>query len=86
MNIGMLWFDNNTKTHIAQKIEQAALYYKNKYGHHPNYCFIHPTMVKSESMIDKNDLLLKIKTAPFVLPNHFWLGVEDNSHAPSQEV
>ena len=32
MNIGMLWFDNDTKTELTIKIERAAHYYREKYG------------------------------------------------------
>ena len=47
MNIGMLWFDNDKKTDLSDKIKRAASYYKEKYGQNPNLCFVHPSMLKA---------------------------------------
>ena len=51
MNVGMLWFDNDTKSELDQKIERAALYYRKKYGKVPNLCFVHPSMLPSEESL-----------------------------------
>jgi hypothetical protein len=45
MNIGMLWFDNDSKADLGVKIERAAHYYRSKYGKTPTLCFVHPTML-----------------------------------------
>lgn len=45
MNIGMLWFDNDTKASLEVKIERAASYYRTKYGRTPTLCFVHPSML-----------------------------------------
>jgi len=72
MNIGMLWFDNDTKADISAKIQRAAEYYKRKYGRDPNLCFVHPSMVSNP--LDPTDGV-ELRTSQSVLPNHFWLGV-----------
>ena len=43
MNTGMLWFDNDPKTALTAKIENAVDYYRHKYGRDPNLCLIHPS-------------------------------------------
>ncbi|HSF80798.1 MAG TPA: hypothetical protein VLA49_06170 [Anaerolineales bacterium] len=79
MNIGMLWYDNDQKTEINLKIQRAASYYQNKYGTHPNICFVHPSMLVTNSTendekgIKSGEILIKPSFS--VLPNHFWIGV-----------
>ena len=72
MNIGMLWFDNDTKTDLSAKIKRAASYYKEKYGQNPNLCFVHPSMLKAPPTPEVG---IELRTTRSVLPNHFWLGV-----------
>ena len=79
MNIGMLWFDNDTKTELTTRIERAAHYYREKYGKKPNVCFVHPSMVKTESSEDSTKTIIRgeieLRTSKSVLPNHFWIGI-----------
>lgn len=90
MNIGMLWFDNDPKTKLEDKIERAASYYREKYGSTPTVCFVHPSMIKTEKTIPENGnpesdipLLitrgLELRPNRSVLPNHFWIGVNGTS-------
>ena len=72
MNVGMLWFDNDPKTDIAVKINQAVDYYRHKYGQTPNLCFVHPSMVKNNPVKAGN---VEVRSSRSVLPNHFWLGL-----------
>ncbi|GAB4474806.1 MAG: hypothetical protein Kow0088_11060 [Anaerolineales bacterium] len=76
MEIGMLWFDNDPKADLTEKIQRAAAYYRKKYGVTPDICFLHPTM------LSKNDTSLRhplpdveVRTSKSVLPNYFWIGV-----------
>jgi hypothetical protein len=79
MNIGMLWFDNDTKTELPIRIERAALYYREKYGKKPNVCFVHPSMVKIEPTDNQPKTIIRgeieLRTSKSVLPNHFWIGI-----------
>lgn len=72
MNVGMLWFDNDTKSEIKTKIKRAAVYYQKKYGQTPNLCYVHPSMVSEEPQ--KSDGI-EVRTTRSVLPHHFWIGV-----------
>ncbi|MEN4010686.1 MAG: hypothetical protein AB1453_09580 [Chloroflexota bacterium] len=76
MNIGMLWFDNDQRVDLATKINRAAEYYQKKYGVFPDICYVHPSMITQEKP-DRNGL--EIKPNRRILPNHFWLGVQESS-------
>jgi hypothetical protein len=76
MNIGMLWFDNDPKTDLSVKIEQAAKYYQKKYGQTPNYCMVNPGMVTKQKSESNG---VKITTTPTILPNHLWIGINTAS-------
>jgi hypothetical protein len=87
MNIGMLWFDNDSQSDLAAKIERAAVYYQKKYGKRPNLCFVHPSMASLEPVngqtAAKDEPAIKagnveIRTTRAVLPNHLWIGIHAN--------
>lgn len=77
MNIGMLWFDNDPKTALDEKILRAATYYQSKYGHEPNVCFVHPSMLPEASK--KSSGNVEVRKSRSVLVNHFWLGVNNSA-------
>ena len=88
MNIGMLWFDNDSKAELTTRIERAAHYYREKYGKQPNICFVHPSMVKTVPSDDANKTVVRgeieLRTSKSVLPNHFWIGINGTlSHSSS---
>ncbi len=79
MDIGMLWFDNDTAHDLSARVLRAASYYRAKYGQIPNKCFVHPSMIpangktkdEAKTMAGK----IEVCTAQTILPNHFWIGV-----------
>jgi hypothetical protein len=70
----MLWFDNNPATTLEKKIEDAVIYYRNKYHKEPNICYIHPSM--KTDPIEEEIAGLKVRTDRSILPNHFYVGIE----------
>ena len=84
MNVGMMWFDGDLKLDLNVRIERAAIYYRNKYGRWPNLCVIHPDTVGGNPLGSVNGT--DIKTSVSVLPNHFWLGIEDQELAISSSM
>lgn len=89
MNLGMLWFDNDPKATLEIKIERAAAYYQHKYSHTPTLCFVHPTMISFPPPTDLDDTDrgqspiifcgIEVKKNRSVLPNHFWIGVQERT-------
>lgn len=58
MNIGMLWFDNDPKKSLQQKIDGAVQYYEKKYGRKPNLVFVHPTMMLTPSQLGETQIVV----------------------------
>jgi hypothetical protein len=71
MNFGMLWFDNNPASDLAQKVDRAAGYYQQKYGKAPTTCLVNPKMLVDG---DPKGCSLDIKTNQIVLHHHLWIG------------
>ena len=86
MNVGMLWFDNDSKADLFAKIERAASYYLDKYGKSPNVCYVHPCMTRTLATPKDNTEPIRagsieVRTTRSVLPNHLWIGVNGmNGH------
>lgn len=72
MNYGMLWFDDDPKTELSDKIKLASVYYEKKYGQAPNQCFIHPDTKTNDASADGG---MKVTASPTILPHHLWIGV-----------
>ncbi len=72
MDIGMLWFDNDSKVDLSRKLEKAANYYRMKYKQDPNLCYVHPSMISGEHVKAGKISVCSNKT---IIPNHFWIGV-----------
>lgn len=72
MDVGMLWFDNDPKLDLLNKVQKAAAYYKYKFGEEPNLCFVHPSMILD---LQKDLDTVTIRSNATMLPNHFWIGV-----------
>ena len=81
MDIGMLWYDDDSKRPFTEKVARAVDYYKAKYGSVPTVCFVNPATIK-----DAPDSAagVQIRSARNVMVDHFWLGVGEtngNGHA-----
>jgi hypothetical protein len=74
MDIGMLWFDDSSRS-FAEKVRRAADYYKEKYGREPTLCLVNPQTWDDG---DTKTLPVEMRQAKLVLPNHFWIGVEED--------
>ena len=76
MDIGMLWYDDDSKRPFGEKVARAVDYYKAKYGSVPTVCFVNPAALK-----DAPDLAVgvQIRSARNVMVDHFWLGVGETN-------
>ena len=74
MEVGMLWFDDDPRRGLEEKVARAVAHYKEKYGQSPTVCYVNPATLDGGP-----DLVagVQIKPARMVLPNHFWIGVGD---------
>lgn len=74
MNTGMLWYDGRADRPLEGRILEACKYYTDKYGAVPNVCHVNPSMIPDG---DKRMGGLAVVGVRTVLPNHFWIGVEE---------
>ena len=76
MDIGMLWYDDDTKRPFGEKVARAVDYYKAKYGSVPTVCFVNPATLKTAGAADTESAGgVQIRSARNVMVDHFWLGV-----------
>jgi hypothetical protein len=76
MQEGLLWFDNDPKRQLADKIGQAATRYQVRFGHRPTTCYLNDRDYDG-AMEEVNGIRLKPVT--HVGPHHFWVGVENEA-------
>jgi hypothetical protein len=74
MKTGMLWFDNDPKTALEQKVRQAADYFRKKYGETPDLCLVHPSMLPENQ---QQAGAVTIRPWRTVTPGHLWIGVDE---------
>ena len=71
MENGMLWFDDRKDISMEQKIQNAILFFQEKYGSKPDCCYINATTPQKE--ISQKMAGLRIEISQYVMPNHFLL-------------
>lgn len=74
MNTGMLWFDNDPKTGLDQKVKQAADYFRKKYGQIPDLCLVNPSMLTEPQHQAGN---ISVRPWRTIAPGHLWIGVDE---------
>ena len=73
METGMLWFDNDPKKSLAQKVAEAAKYYYFKYGRIATACLVNPLALPA----GKTEVnFIKVKASRMILPGSLWIGYE----------
>ncbi len=72
MTVGLLWYDNDPKRSLEDKIEAGAQRYLAKFGRPPNTCYVHPASLGPERVQVQG---LTVLGSQHVLPHHFFLGV-----------
>ena len=69
MKTGLLWFDDDPKRTLDEKVARAIKHYRSKHDTEPNVCYVHPKDFGEVAGI-------KMKSLSTVLRHHFWIGVE----------
>jgi len=78
MKVGMLWYDDDKKRTLAEKVRRAADFYQRKYGQTPTLCLVNPRMTPNGA--GRGVGAIKLCAAHNVLPHHFWVGIADDSN------
>jgi hypothetical protein len=72
MKVGWMWYDDSDKD-LGEKVDQAAQAFHAKFRCWPNACYVNPQALEGDGFIQGK---VKIITVPYILPDHFWLGIE----------
>ena len=81
MNAGLLWYDDDPKRSLVEKVCRAAHYYKRKHGVAADVCYVHPSVLRigeTEKGLDG----VRIAPLDTVLINHLWVGREGKTPSP----
>jgi hypothetical protein len=79
MKTGLLWFDDDPRKQLEEKVGRAVTHYQRKYGRSPTLCFVHPSALDGNGQRGvKKAGGVEIRAGRSVLPNHFWLGVAED--------
>jgi len=73
MNVGLLWHNNDLKTPLVDKVQQAVDYYKGKYGYIPDTCVVNPSMFDEDAVVPG----IVIRSDRSILPGNVWVGTEE---------
>ncbi len=88
--IGLLWFDDDPKRDLKQKVGNAARRYAERFGRQPTVCYVHPSMLNglgsansaSAIFLDVGGLSLRVIPCRSIPRHHYFLGdVEEVGNA-----
>ena len=83
MKIGMLWYDDNKKSTLEEKVIRAADYYHDKFGRAPTLCLVNPRTINGGP---KRVAKIELRAAHNVLLHHFWVGIAENGNGASTDT
>ena len=70
---GLLWFDNDPKRPLEQKVLRGAEHYRRKFGRQPTACIVRADEMGDGLQIDG----MEVHTTPPVPPYHVLIGETD---------
>jgi hypothetical protein len=79
MTEGLLWFDNDPKRKVSDKVSRAIERYQAKLQRKPTICYLNVKDFNGD-IAEVNGVRLKPVTN--IRPHHFLVGVESTSVAP----
>jgi hypothetical protein len=87
MEVGLLWYDNDPRRTLDDKVGNAARRYREKFGRLPNTCHVHSAACGRDRVCHLADLhtAVRLVVAPNILPHHFWLGETMVTHSGAKQ-
>ena len=70
----LVWFDDNSKTPVADKIQAAIAAYVARFQDRPSL-----VLVNAVDHLERTDV--QVRTDRMVQPNSFWVGLDDAASA-----
>jgi hypothetical protein len=81
MDIGMLWFDDESVS-TSEKIQRAVTFYTEKYGRRPTLCLVNPATLNGGEGVMAG---VKVRKARNVMPDHYWIGVDEGNRSTPRQ-
>jgi hypothetical protein len=75
MKIGLMVYDDDTKTPLEEKVRRAAARFQQRTGYTPTACYVNPAMLSGAAVALEG---IELHEARAVLLHHLWVGVEEN--------
>ena len=72
METGLLWFDDS-RVPVGVKVDNAVRRYRERFGHSPNVCYVHPKILADEPGLVARVPVIARKA---IQPNYFWVCVK----------
>jgi hypothetical protein len=80
MKTGLLWFDDDPRKDLEEKVLRAVAHYEHKYGQTPDLCHVHPSAFGNNGNGQPKKVgPVEIRPGRAVLPHHFWLGISEQT-------
>lgn len=76
VSLGWLWFDDDPKTSLEQKMGLASARFRQKFGCAPKICYVSAKALGGEGPAMG---ALQVRSAANVLPGHFLFVVDEGS-------
>ncbi len=76
MKEGLLWFDNDPRRKLADKIDRAATRYRAKFGCQPTTCYVNAAELEDQIQ-EVNGI--RLQAVGNILRHHFWIGVDNET-------
>ena len=73
MKEGLLWFDNDPRHKLADRVSQAASRYQARLRCKPTVCYVNEAEYDDQT-IEVNGICLK--PLSHIRPNYYWIGVD----------
>ena len=80
----MLWFDNDPKTTLHEKIAGAVKYYETKYQRKPTLCYVNPSMLSNKADLTGNGIEIRLHKQ--IQPHNFWIGSKEETELDRNAV
>jgi hypothetical protein len=80
MKLGLLWFDDDTKRKVVEKLDEAAERYAERFGVRPTLAHLNPA--QAEGLAHRR---LRLCGDPGLRRNYFLVGVDEGEAPPEQQ-
>ena len=76
MRIGLLWYDNDPKKGLEERVREELARYREIVGRAPNTCYIHPADLYGRALALEG---VRVLAASNILRNHVWVGYDEEA-------